>query len=263
MPTSYSLTDVGRKRGSNQDYVFTSDIPLGALPCLYIIADGMGGHLAGEFASKYSVDTVVNYIDESAQSDPTDLFDGAFHYANDEILRLAQEDEERRGMGTTLIAATIIENRLYVSNVGDSRLYIIGNHMSQITTDHSLVGEMVRTGSITLEDARVHPNRNVITRAIGAEKTLLVDHEEIPVAEDDLILLCTDGLTTMLDDATIEGILSRAGALEDKVTALIAAANEAGGRDNISVILIDPARIGVGAPKAASLPSKLVDRSAE
>ncbi len=257
MPSSFSLTDVGRKRESNQDYVFTSDIPIAALPCLYIIADGMGGHLAGEFASKFSVDTVVNFISESQQSDPEDLFDGALHFANDEVIRLSEENEAYRGMGTTIIAVTIIDEKLYISNVGDSRLYLVGDHMRQITNDHSLVGEMVRSGSITEEDARKHPNRNVITRAIGAEKTLLVDHEELQILEDDLILMCTDGLTSMLSDEELERILCRAGAIEDKVTALVEAANEAGGRDNISVILIDPAQIGTKPPKAASLPSKV------
>ncbi len=224
MPQSFSITDIGLRREMNQDYVFSSDLPLGPLSCLYLVADGMGGHRAGDLASK----------------EPEQLLREAFELANTKIRQTAALHREYYGMGTTLVCCTICGDELLVANVGDSRLYnYTEKYFSQITVDHSLVEEMVRAGTLDRRAARIHPERNVITRAIGAEDEMKVDFFRIPLAECGLILMCSDGLTSMIDDREIESVLSGSKSLEDKAAILIALANRAGGKDNISVILID------------------------
>jgi protein phosphatase len=145
-------------------------------------------------------------------------------------------------MGTTLVGCTICGDQLLIANVGDSRLYNYKDGFRQITVDHSLVEEMVRAGTLDRKYARIHPERNVITRAIGAEEGVQVDFFRLPLSECGLILMCTDGLTSMIDDDEIESVLAQQGSLEEKAKALVARANEAGGKDNISVILIDTSR---------------------
>lgn len=240
MPSSYSITDIGRRREMNQDYIFTSDIPLGIFPNLYIVADGMGGHNAGEFASKYTVERIVQYIGESTEDDPERLLDLAIHQANADLRRLSASQEKYYGMGTTLVAASILGRELLAANVGDSRLYVLSDHLRQVTVDHSLVEEMVEAGTLTREEARVHPDRNVITRAVGAEDHLDIDffHEELEPGE--LVLMCTDGLTCMVPDTEIERIVRRREGLSERGSELVREANDSGGKDNISAILIDP-----------------------
>lgn len=240
MPSSYSITDIGRKREMNQDYIFTSDIPLGIFPNLYIVADGMGGHNAGEFASKYTVERIVQYISESSVTDPQELLDLAIHQANADLRRLAASENKYYGMGTTLVAATILGSRLLAANVGDSRLYILSGYLRQVTVDHSLVEEMVEAGTLSREEARTHPDRNVITRAVGAEDTLAVDYFHEDLKPGDLILMCTDGLTCMVPDTGIEEIIRKREGLSERGADLVRTANDSGGRDNISAILIDP-----------------------
>lgn len=250
MPSSFSITDIGRKREMNQDYVFTSDIPLGSLSCLYLVADGMGGHRAGEFASKYTVETIVRFIGNTIMDDPQELLNDAFHLANTEIRRIATYRREFFGMGTTLVACTVADGQLLVANVGDSRLYLHeAGRLSQVTVDHSLVGEMVRAGSLDPEEARNHPDRNVITRAIGAEDTLQVDFFRVSLKEHPQVMMCTDGLSGLLRDEEILQILEENGeeTLQTQASLLVAAANEAGGPDNISVILVNTSPIDIGA----------------
>ena len=240
MPQSFSITDIGLRREMNQDYIFASDLPLGNLSCLYIVADGMGGHRAGDYASKYTVETVVDHVAGSQDEDPEKLLQEAFSIANREIRDKAARRVEFYGMGTTLVSCTICGDTLLVANVGDSRLYNYRDgELVQITVDHSLVEEMVRAGTLDRKGARVHPERNVITRAIGAEDHVDVDFFRIPVSECGIILMCSDGLTTMVKDEEIAGILGGEMTLEEKATILVAHANNAGGSDNISVILID------------------------
>ena len=244
MPISFSATDTGRKRQMNQDFIFSSDIPVGRLPDLYIVADGMGGHRAGEYASEFTANRVVRLIERSARSDPAELMRTALVEVNRELRVIARREPEYRGMGTTAVACVITGKVLQAANVGDSRLYILpgGSGMRQVTTDHSLVEEMVHAGSLDEKEARVHPDRHVITRAIGAEDTLEVDLFTEVLQGDERILMCTDGLTNMLEDAQIEEIIRSTRNLEEAVKVLIAVANEAGGKDNISVTLIDPFR---------------------
>ena len=163
----------------------------------------------------------------------------AIRIANDQIRKKAGEDESLLGMGTTVVAATCLGHYLQVANVGDSRLYIIGSGIRQITRDHSLVEEMVRMGGIDRKAARNHPDKNIITRAIGALDTVEIDffHEEL--TPGDIVLMCSDGLTNMLEDEEIESILKEPVAIEEKAGRLIEAANNNGGKDNIAVIIID------------------------
>lgn len=240
MLEAFAVTDIGRKRKLNQDFVFASGQPVGKLPNLFIVADGMGGHNAGEYASKYTVETIVDEIAGSESELTIMSMRQAIEAANDRIRQKAEEEEAFSGMGTTVVAATFHENLLEVANVGDSRLYIVGDEIRQITKDHSLVEEMVRMGGLDREEARNHPEKNIITRAIGAGKTVNVDFFTVELTARDLILMCSDGLTNMLEDEEILNVIRSHGDIRSKAEALVKAANDNGGRDNIAVILIDP-----------------------
>ena len=236
----YSATDVGQKRKMNQDYVFASEGPVGNLPNLFTVADGMGGHNAGDYASSHAVRILVDEIREDADYNPVKVIRHAIEAANTEIRYRAQEDENLRGMGTTMVVATIVDQYAYVANVGDSRLYVIQDGIRQVTRDHSLVQEMVRFGGISREQARIHPDRNIITRAVGVEDDLQVDLFLVPLEGKDRVLLCSDGLTGMLEDEEILQILEGEGNVEERAQRLVQAANDHGGRDNIAVIIMEP-----------------------
>ena len=238
---TYSATDIGRKRQLNQDYVFSSAKPLGNMPNLFIVADGMGGHNAGDYASKCTTETVVNEIQNSFEKNPTIIIKKAIKTANAKIRKEASENENLFGMGTTLVIATIIGKYLQVSNIGDSRLYLLNKDgLRQVTEDHSLVEEMIRLGGLSREDARLHPDKNIITRAIGAKDEVEADFFTEELETGDIVLMCSDGLTNMLEDKEIEAILLNPEKEEliQKGDALIKAANENGGKDNIAVVLV-------------------------
>lgn len=236
---SFSVTDIGKKRKLNQDFVYVSEEPVGNLPNLFIVADGMGGHKAGDYASKCTVETMIREIRSSFEKNPVRILSKAIRVANDQIRRKAGEDENLFGMGTTVVAASCLGRYLQVANVGDSRLYIINDEIRQITRDHSLVEEMVRMGGIAREAARNHPDKNIITRAIGARDTVEIDffHEELK--QGDIVLMCSDGLTNMLEDAEICSILREKTSIQERAGKLVEAANNNGGKDNIAVIIID------------------------
>ncbi|MCM1120637.1 MAG: Stp1/IreP family PP2C-type Ser/Thr phosphatase [bacterium] len=236
---TFSITDIGRKRKQNEDYVFTSERAIGNLPNLFIVADGMGGHKAGEYASKYTVETICNCIERSFEKNPVLILRKAIETANVHIRLRASEDISLKGMGTTVVAATCLGRYLQIANVGDSRLYIVNSEIRQITRDHSLVEEMVRMGSIDREAARNHPDKNIITRAIGASDAVEADFFTVELEVGDIVLMCSDGLTNMLEDEEIREILSGPRELEEKAKGLIEAANAHGGKDNIAVILIE------------------------
>lgn len=240
MLKTFSMTDIGRKRKLNQDYVYTCETPIGNLPNLFIVADGMGGHNAGDFASKHTVEVIVRTITDSEETEPVRIIKQAIQNANAFIRRKSDEDEALRGMGTTVVVATVIGECLYVANVGDSRLYIMDEEIRQITRDHSLVEEMVRIGEIDRESARTHPDKNIITRAIGAAEEIEVDFFEIELQRGDVILMCTDGLTNMLEDRDIRKIMKGQRDVAGKAEELIKGANNNGGKDNIGVIIIEP-----------------------
>ena len=237
----YSATDVGQKRKMNQDYVFASADPVGNLPNLFVVADGMGGHNAGDYASSHAVGIVVEEIREDADFNPVKVIRHAIESANTEIITQAQKDEKLRGMGTTMVAATIVGHYAYVANVGDSRLYVAGEQIQQITKDHSLVQEMVRMGELNAEEARNHPDKNIITRALGAERTVDVDFFDLKLEPGNVVLMCSDGLSNMVEDERIGEIISDTDRdLQERGQALISEANRNGGKDNIAIVLIEP-----------------------
>ena len=237
----YSATDVGQKRKMNQDYVFVSKDPVGNLPNLFVVADGMGGHNAGDFASSHAVQILVDEIRKDADFNPIKVLRHAIETANMEILERAQQDEALKGMGTTIVVATIVGHYAYVANVGDSRLYLIQGQIRQVTRDHSLVQEMVRMGELKPEEARNHPDKNIITRALGAERTVDIDFFDLKMEPDSTILMCSDGLSNMVEDSKIEEIiLDKTEELPRKGEELLEEANRNGGKDNIAVILVEP-----------------------
>lgn len=242
MLRTFSVTDIGRKRKLNQDYVFASDKPIGNLPNIFIVADGMGGHNAGDYASKYAVETVKEEIERSFEKSPVKILGMAIETANRHIRKKAGEEAALSGMGTTMVAATCLGDKyLEVANVGDSRLYVVNDRkIEQITRDHSLVEEMVRLGGIDRAAARSHPDKNIITRAIGAKDTVEADFFYVELEPGDIVLMCSDGLTNMLEDKEIHMILSSQGSVEEKAEELVKAANQNGGKDNIAVIIIEP-----------------------
>ena len=237
----YSATDVGQKRKMNQDYVFASESPVGNLPNLFVVADGMGGHNAGDYASSHAVKILVNEIREDTDYNPVKVIRHAIETANTEIINKAQSEEGLYGMGTTMVVATIVGNYAYVANVGDSRLYVVQKQIHQITRDHSLVQEMVRMGEISEEEARFHPDKNIITRALGAERTVDVDFFDLQLEPGETILMCSDGLSNMVNDKKMEEIILNPEAdLASKGRLLIREANQNGGKDNIAIVLIEP-----------------------
>ena len=239
---SVGASHIGKVRTENQDKIFFHDQPVGNLKNLYIVADGMGGHKAGDYASRYTIERVVASVSRNAGDEPVSIIKEAINKANELLVAESREDEAKRGMGTTLVIGTIIGNKLFVANIGDSRLYIVGSteRIRQITRDHSLVDEMVRLGEINADEARVHPDKNIITRAVGAADHVEADFFEVELCEDDRILLCTDGLTNMVRDEEICDTIRQNDNIETAASQLVAMANANGGRDNITVMIIKP-----------------------
>lgn len=237
---SYSVTDVGQKRQVNQDYVFASDEPVGNLPNLFVVADGMGGHNAGDFASSFAVQTLLHSILEDENQNPIKIIRNAIEEANRKVLEEAKLHVEMSGMGTTMVLVTVVEDYAYVANVGDSRLYLIEDSILQITKDHSLVQEMVRRGLITKEEAETHPDKNIITRVLGISPEVEVDFFDIHLKADSTLLLCSDGLSNMVSDEDIWRIANTSRELREMGMRLVSLANENGGKDNIAVVLVQP-----------------------
>ena len=215
----FSMTDVGRKREMNQDYVFATDESLGTLPNLLVVADGMGGHKAGDFASKYTVEVLKEELKHTLKDGPEEILKDAAQTANHKLIEKADEDINLEGMGTTLVAATVIDHTLYFINVGDSRLYLLNNDIRQLSRDHSLVEEMVR---------------------LGVKEDVEVDFYEFSLKKGDIILMCSDGLSNMIEDEEIFAIVKGARDIVEAGQNLIDRANENGGNDNISVVLAEP-----------------------
>ena len=236
---SVALTDVGRKRLVNQDTVYISDTPVGVLPNLYIVADGMGGEKAGDYASKSLIGYMLTYIEHTIKM-PVTAIQGAIEYANANLFAEGSKNPNLSGMGTTVVAASIIDNTLHVFNVGDSRCYVLDeNSISQITKDHSLVEMLVSKGEITRESAEYKENKSKITRAVGAEERVLIDSFEVDLAGNEYVLLCSDGLTNMVDDRKIFNIISSSAGVKSSAKRLVEEANLSCGSDNISILLID------------------------
>ena len=233
------MTDIGRKRKLNQDTVYSCEHPLGNLNNLFIVCDGMGGHKAGDYASAYTVKAIEREVEVCDDKSPIKILREAITIANTEIYEKASSEPDFAGMGTTCVAATISDDVLYVANVGDSRLYLIDKEITQVTKDHSLVAELVRKGSLDESQAKSHPDKNIITRAIGAAPSIDIDFFEVELSAGDVILMCTDGLTNMVDDDEILRIIRTSVDVPDMAENLIKMANHNGGKDNIGVVIIE------------------------
>ncbi|WP_028243551.1 Stp1/IreP family PP2C-type Ser/Thr phosphatase [Pseudobutyrivibrio ruminis] len=237
---SYEKTDVGIKRRVNQDCIFSSDKQVGKLPNLYIVADGMGGELAGDYASAKCVEIIVDEIKNSTELETVRIFEKAIQLANNKIYTESQSDPSKAGMGTTLVLATVFDGHLYVANVGDSRLYVATkDRLKQITKDHSVVAELVRTGELDAIDAKYDKRKNMITRAIGAESSIAADYFDVAINGGEHILICSDGLTNMVEDDEIYSVITSDNTIANRGNRLIELANAHGGKDNVSVIIIE------------------------
>src|SRR3954470_19085429 len=222
-------SDVGRQRESNEDALFVA-------PPMFAVADGMGGARAGEVASELATKAFEEH-GESGDPPERQLTEIA-QEANRRIYQLASEDESRRGMGTTLTGAMVTGQEGAIGHVGDSRAYRLRDgKLEQLTNDHSLVAELERTGQISPEAAEHHPQKSIITRALGPEPDVEVDTYTITGKPGDLYMLCSDGLTGMISDDEVSSILRGSETLEEAAEALIRAANQSGGKDNITVVM--------------------------
>jgi PPM family protein phosphatase len=244
-----ALSDVGKKRKGNEDALYVNPEQK-----LFVVADGMGGHAAGEIASKVAVDAINEFVcltggDEEITwpfgLDENISYDGnrlktAIRHANRKVLEATKEKTEYEGMATTVAAVLVDGDVANIGHVGDSRIYLLtADEFTQLTSDHSWVNEQIQSGVISPDQARSHPLRNVVTRALGGRTDLAVDMQTRKMNEGDLLLLCSDGLTTMVPDEEIEQVLRDAkGDVEKGVEALVGAANEHGGEDNITVVLV-------------------------
>jgi protein phosphatase len=246
---------VGRKRASNED-----SFAMAPNHCLFVVADGMGGHAAGEVASRLAVESIERHIagsdprkeptmpaayrspggQEAALADPARRVLNAIRLANQEIVRSVRKHREQRGMGTTVVTAFIRGRRAFIGSVGDSRAYLVrGEQIQQLTSDHTFVNEQVRAGALSSTDARKHPARNILTRAVGSQDDVEIDLVEQELKPGDWLLLCSDGLTTMVEDADIlKTIRAHAPDPEAGCRALIDLANAHGGDDNVTAVLI-------------------------
>lgn len=235
---SAAITDTGIVREENQDSIFVQNSSIGILPNLYIVADGMGGHRAGEVASSKAIEAFVENAANTGLKDILSVMQESIAAANAYLLEMSEETKAYEGMGTTMVVAVVSGTSLYIANVGDSRLYIVNDEIKQITRDHSLVQEMINIGELDPKSAEVYKNKNVITKAVGTEVNLTADFFDIELNKDDVILMCSDGLTNMIDDAGIREIIMTEGVSQETALRLVQQANMSGGRDNISVILI-------------------------
>jgi serine/threonine protein phosphatase PrpC len=235
----YAGTDTGRQRRANEDSLL-------ARSPLFVVADGMGGAQAGEVASRIAVEFFQPGLDE--RHEPELALAELAQAANARIHELSHTHAEQAGMGTTLTAVYVGETEVAIAHVGDSRAYCLRDgQLLRLTDDHSLVDELMRQGRLTPEEAVEHPQRSVITRALGPEGTVEVDTRSFQARSGDVYLLCSDGLTTMISEELIASVLLANPSLRDAGESLIAAANEAGGRDNITVVLLRLEEVGAGA----------------
>lgn len=234
----FGKTDKGKKRSMNQDMFFISETPVGILPNLLIVADGMGGQNAGDIAARFCVERFTELVRFSKERTAIQTIEKAIRQTNEDLIAKARNQKELDGMGTTFVTATMEdESTLLVSNIGDSRLYLINERIIQITQDHSLVAEMVRGGEIRREEARFHPNKNVVLRALSTQAVVSPDFFRVTVHPGDFVLLCSDGLSDMVEEAEILKLVSEYDEVEDIASRLVDMANENGGKDNITLIL--------------------------
>lgn len=231
---AYGRSDIGRRRTSNEDALLLRET-------VFAVADGMGGHLAGEVASAAALEPIATLDGTlfASEADAATALTDAVIAANAHVAELAANNPQFRGMGTTLTAILIEGMRIHVAHVGDSRAYLLrSNRLSRLTVDHTLVQQLIDDGEITEAEAAHHPQRSIITRAIGISPAVDVDSLRFTLAADDMVLLCSDGLTGVVDDDTIVRILTSAASPSDAIDQLIAEANNNGGPDNVTVLLL-------------------------
>lgn len=250
-----ALSDVGRARERNEDSFYAGEH-------VFAVADGLGGHNAGDVASRLAVEPIAAF-DRAVDGTPVDrmaeALSRAVNAANRAVHQRAQDDAKVRGMGTTLTAIAILDGSAHLAHVGDSRCYLVrGGEMSQLSSDHTLVARMVAEGKLTPEQAETHPQRSILTRALGAEPDVDVDTLEIQLTPGDRLILCSDGLSSVVSEEQILATLQDSKDLKEACKRLIDAANQLGGPDNITVVLVEVT--GVPAARAAGTPVELPPR---
>src|ERR1700749_3999199 len=230
------MTDTGRQRPGNEDSAY-------ARAPVFVVADGMGGAQAGEVASRIAIEAFVHGLPDAGS--PEERLPTRVREANHQIYERSRADRGRAGMGTTLTAAFVDDAHVAIAHVGDSRAYLFREGtLQRLTQDHSLVDELVRRGKLTEEQAAEHPQRSIITRALGPEPDVEVDTWTYPARAGDVVLLCSDGLTSMISEERVRVILAAQDNLDEAGDELIREANEAGGRDNITVVLFRLEELG-------------------
>ncbi|WP_010252400.1 Stp1/IreP family PP2C-type Ser/Thr phosphatase [Acetivibrio cellulolyticus] len=236
-------SDKGRVREMNEDSykVITGK---DGIPDTFIVADGMGGHNSGELASRMAVDLSEEYLLKYLQPDESEegivsFICSMMEEVNKSIYFKAKESDENYGMGTTFVVGILLKGKLFIGHVGDSRVYLIRNSsLERLTTDHSYIEELIKNGSLTREEARNHPKKNVITRALGCEENVAVDTYSVDVNDEDIFILCTDGLTNMLSEDEMLSMIKNNDDPQYSCSELVRLANEKGGEDNITVIIV-------------------------
>ncbi|KIS03441.1 Stp1/IreP family PP2C-type Ser/Thr phosphatase [Paucilactobacillus wasatchensis] len=237
-------TDIGQEREDNQDYVgvFTNQERL----TFAIVADGIGGHQGGDVASSMAVSHIGYHFEQTAFENPMQAvqwLSSEVRDENEKIIDKSNQFKDLKGMGTTMVAAIFFDDQMVVANIGDSRGYLRRNgELHQLTEDHSLVNELVKRGEITEQEAKTHPQKNIITRTLGISPDADIDINLYQLEPDDQLLLCTDGLTNMLDNQQLESVLQGSQSLQEKCQQLIKLANQAGGPDNITVLIAENVR---------------------
>ena len=236
----FSKIDIGKTRTSNQDAYYT--VKLSDESVIVLVCDGMGGANAGNVASETAVKLIADYILKSYRptmdsQDIEKILCNAISSANLELFDMAKKNQEYNGMGTTLVAAHIKGNTAVICNVGDSRAYLINNSITQITKDHSVVQSLIESGKLSVEDAKAHPRKNVITRALGAEENVIPDIFEQTLENGEFLLFCTDGLSNFVETQTIFETIKNSN-VEDVAEILVDKANSNGGGDNITAVLV-------------------------
>ena len=236
-----ALTDLGLVRSNNEDSLYAGDSKVGRLDNLFIVADGMGGHVGGEYASAFVVSKIPDLLEKRKQGESiSDTLLIVTDRTNKALYQLSRNDKRLQGMGSTMVMASIEGGTAHVINVGDSRLYHFDGTLTQVTKDHSMVDEMVAQGKLTKDDPFYAANKNVITRAMGVGSRVEPDYFCVPLGPGSRLLLCSDGLSGMVDDDTIAEVLANEPDTAAAAEKLMALAKEAGGKDNITVIVIDP-----------------------
>lgn len=226
-------SEAGLVRSSNEDYLYCNPTK-----GIFIVADGMGGHMAGEIASRMAVKTVADYLQKNT-ADPLPALHEAVATANQLIYQSSQNDDSRQGMGTTLTAAWAVQGKIYLAHVGDSRAYLIrSGNLTQLTSDHSYVGELMRNGTLTAEQALHHPRRNILMRAVGTAPQVEVELRQINLQPADWLLLCTDGLTNLLSGEEILNVALGGETPEQIVNELTDLAFARGASDNLTIVLV-------------------------